>query len=323
MTDFSVCLPLCRVLLLASLLGWGTHAGAQQQFFKRTSTDAGFDFHYQWLDRNHAMQSVRFTLSRDALAEVPLQQTAYRPAIAQRYVYVEMLKSAREIDPRVARVNLNQRGDDIRMAVVANSNSQIAQVKQQLTQAREHAFQQYLEEHYFTEYRTPMNQPAIKPDHVRYVTENTVALIPLSQAFYEQIDRQSDARVYMNLMLGWLQSIPYDTLEDRADSHGAGFSPPFTLLSQNLGDCDSKAVLAAAIVRAFLPSTPMVLVLLDQHALLGIATAPVAGDTTLRHNNREFVLFDPTGPAQLPFGQVSPATVMAVRNQRYVLEEID
>ncbi|MCU7553018.1 hypothetical protein OCL06_00240 [Alteromonas sp. ASW11-19] len=308
--------------MLICLLGWGSDAGARQQFFERTTTDTGFGFHYQWVDRNNAMQSVRFTLAREALADVPLQQTAYRPAIAQRYVYVEMLKSAREIDPRVARVNLSQRGNDIQMAVVAGNNNQITQVKQQLTRARELAFDEYLDEHYFTEYRTPMNQPAIKPDHVRYVSENTMALIPLSQAFYEKVDQQSDARNYMNLMLGWLQSIPYDTLEDRADSHGAGFSPPFTLLSQNLGDCDSKAVLAASIVRAFLPSTPMVLVLLDQHALLGLAIAPVAGDTTLKHNNRDFVLFDPTGPAQLPFGQVSPDTVMAVRNQRYVLEAI-
>lgn len=295
---------------------------AQQRLFKRANTAAQYQFQYVWFDRQGQEKTIEFALERETLADIPLQQTAYRTAIAQRYVVVEMTKAARDIDPRVARVSIKQRGDDIEIGVRATSDAVIQDVHAQLSEAKDDAFDRYLNEHYYTEYQTPLNEEAIKPDHVRYIHESTMALIPLSQAFYDQLQQNSDARSYMNLLLGWVQNIPYDTLEDRSESHGSGFSPPFSLLSQNKGDCDSKAVLTASVVRAFLPSTPMVLVLLEEHALLGIALPPRAGDRTIRQNNTTYVLFDPTGPALLPFGKVSPDTNMAIANRRYTLETI-
>ena len=106
------------------------------------------------------------------------------------------------------------------------------------------------------------NQRAVKPDHRRYIDETAKALVPVSQAFYEKINTSADARAYFSLLLGWVQSIPYDTLEDRVASSGAGFAPPMGLLLQNKGDCDSKAVLTSALVRAFLPNTEMIMVFL-------------------------------------------------------------
>jgi hypothetical protein len=163
----------------------------------------------------------------------------------------------------------------------------------------------------------------VKPDHRRYIDETAKALVPVSQAFYEKINTSADARAYFSLLLGWVQSIPYDTLEDRVASSGAGFAPPMGLLLQNKGDCDSKAVLTSALVRAFLPNTEMIMVFLPRHALLGVAITPIAGDETLEVEGKTFVLYDPTGPALLPFGHVSTSTKQFIDTGRYQVEAIN
>ncbi len=174
---------LLRLGLLATgalMLSFTT--AAQQRLFKRLSTDTHYQFEYVWLDEQGEQQAIQFALARDTLQDIPLQQTNYRPDIAQRYVAVEMTKAARDIDPRVARVNIQQRGDEIQIGVRAASDAIIADVQEQLSSAKTTAFNNYLDKHYYTEYLTPLKQQAIKPDHVRYVRESTMALIPLSQA---------------------------------------------------------------------------------------------------------------------------------------------
>ena len=92
---------------------------------------------------------------------------------------------------------------------------------------------------------------------------------------------------------------------------------------QNLGDCDSKAVLASSMVRAFLPSTKMIMVFLPNHALLGIALTPIEDDKTIEHEGNTYVLYDPTGPALIPFGQVSEDTERYIVTGRYQVEVVE
>jgi len=148
-------------------------------------------------------------------------------------------------------------------------------------------------------------------------------LVSVSQAFYEKVASESDSRAYFFLILSWLQSIPYDTLEDRVVSNGSGYAPPLSVLMQNLGDCDSKAVLASSMVRAFLPTTKMIVLYLPNHALLGIALTPMADDRTIEHDGDVYVLYDPTGPALIPFGQVSEDTERNIVTGRYQVEVVE
>ena len=167
------------------------------------------------------------------------------------------------------------------------------------------------------------NQKGIKPDHARDILETTEALIPASQAFYEKLVGNEDARAYLNILLGWVQSIPYDPLNDRLSSNGAGFAPPMGLLLQNKGDCDSKAVLTSALVRAFLPDTSMIMVFLPNHALLGVAIKPQAHEETLSVDDETYVLYEPTGPALIPFGKVSETTKRQLLTGRYTTEAVN
>lgn len=296
---------------------------AQQQHFTQSRDNAGQQFSYRWQDRAQQPQEISFTLPAASLNALTTTQPSYRKAIAQRYIWVQMMEAAKEIDPRQARVDIRPRGDDILLQVRSADEATYDKVYRSLQQAQQTAYTEYLQKHYYTRFVTPYREQAVKPDHIRYIQESIEPLIPLSQAFYEQLSEQSDAREYLNLLLGWVQSIPYDALEDRTQTNGAGFSPPLALLTQNKGDCDSKAVLTAAAVRAFLPATPMVLILLREHAVLGLALTPVAGETTIAVDGTRYMVFDPTGPALQPFGQVSAETRRELASGLFVTETID
>ena len=295
---------------------------AEQLNFKKSRLDEGQRFEYKWLDSEGTSRHIAFTLDNSKLSTAPTEQKNYRPELAMRYVTVELLKVARQFDPRDANVKIRQQGDTVLTNVKARSEEKLKVIQGQLAQAKDQAYDDYLDKHYFTRYRTFFNEEAIKPDHVRYMKEMTESLIPLSQAFYEQVNTQADAREYFNLLLSWVQSIPYDALDNRAQSNGSGFAPPIQLLNENRGDCDSKSVLIASIARAFLPDTAMVLVLLPEHALLGIALSPKKGEETLKADGKTYVLMEPTGPALLKFGEVAESSAKDIAKGLYTLEEI-
>lgn len=304
------------------LLVFSRCPNAGQLAFDRNDTGEAYQFSYQWTDAGMAVNDVAFSLDKAKVDALPLTQPNFRPELAQRYITVELLKLARTYDPRTARIDVRQQKDQVLINVRSRSEDTAKQVLNVFEEAREDAYSQYLQEHYFTRYITPMNQKAVKPDHSRYVTENIDALIPLSQAFYDKVSKYSDAREYLNLLLSWVQSIPYDTLEDRSESNGSGFAPPFELLSKNRGDCDSKTVLTAALARAFLPTTDMAIVFLREHALLAIALPPLAGETTINAAGITYVLLEPTGPALFPFGKVADESLRDISNMQYTIELI-
>jgi len=296
---------------------------AEQLSFKKTSSDDGVTLSYVWLDAENTRQSISFTLPQDAMKEAPSRQANYKPHIAQRYITVALTKEAQRVDPKEAKVEITPKEGAIDISVAGTNEENVSEVFKNLKAIEQQEYTNYLQDHYFTRFTTLFNQKAVKPDHIRYVAESVKPLISASQAFYEKVKSASNSRAYFSLMLSWLQSIPYDTLEDRVVSNGSGFAPPVTLLTQNLGDCDSKAVLASSMVRAFLPSTKMLIVFLPNHALLGVALTPNADDRTIEHNGETYVLYDPTGPALIPFGQVSEDTERHLVTGRYQVEEVE
>lgn len=317
-----------RVLLvglywLSVGLFFSTTAGAEQLKFKKAQSESGVLFSYEWLDMDSTRQSISFELPHTAIKAAPTQQANYRPKIAQRYVTVALMEEAKKINPKEARVKIIPKRDSIDIQVKGANEDKVEAILSNLKAVQREAYNAYLDEHYFTRFTTLFNQKAIKPDHTRYAAESVKPLVAASQAFYEKVNAQSDSRAYFSLILSWLQSIPYDTLEDRVVSNGSGYAPPINVLMQNVGDCDSKAVLASSMVRAFLPSTKMIMVFLPNHALLGIALPPMVDDRTIVHDGETYVLYDPTGPALIPFGQVSEDTERYIVTGRYQVEAVD
>lgn len=305
-----------------ALLLLGFAAQAEQLAFTSETKANLRQFHYRWTDVNNQPHDISFSLDETLLAASPQMQKNYRPALAMRYVTVKLLEEARQEDPKDVNIQIRQQGESVAISVQGRSESKIDAVQRHLREVKETAFDAYLHQHYYTRYRNSFNQALIKPDHTRYIHETTKTLIPLSQAFYEEIHERSDAREYLNLLLGWIQNIPYDPILNRRESNGSGFAPPAQLLLENKGDCDSKSVLTAAITRAFLPDIPMVLILLPEHALLGIALAPRNDEETLTADGETYVLLEPTGPGLFKFGQVADSTALALAQGMYTIEPI-
>ena len=317
--------PLRYTCMLCFLLlqGVAPPALAEQLNFQKTQKGDATDYYYRWLDADNEVQEIRFRLPHTAFKAAPTLQPNYKPSLAQRFVTVALVKKAKTYDPKDARIAIKNDNQRINIEVRSQSETRADVILEELQAEQVRAFNAYLEQNYYVRFTTIFNQGAVKPDHLRYVEETSKALVPVSQAFYEKIRQDADARDYFDLLLGWIQSIPYDTLEDRVASNGSGFAPPVGLLNQNLGDCDSKAVLTSALVRAFLPTTDMAMVFLPNHALLAVALTPLIDDSTIQIDGRDFVLYDPTGPALLPFGQVSESTQRYLQTGRYQIEVID
>ncbi|MFC3094299.1 hypothetical protein DRW07_14570 [Alteromonas sediminis] len=297
-------------------------APSEQVTFSRTIENGDVQFNYQWHDHQNNAQSIAFSLTAENMNQLPNQQANYRPRMAMRYVTTELLKHAKTVDPRQARISIRQMGEEIDVGVRSQDARLVSQLRAEFMDKKEQAFAKYLYDHYYMSFKTSYGQDAIKPDHARYVQVYTEALIPASQAFYEKLGQGTDARDYINLLLSWIQSIPYSELSNRSESNGSGFSPPVELLNANRGDCDSKSVLAAAMIRAFLPTVPIRLVLLPKHALLGVAISQANGDEIINENGLQLVLMEPTGPAPFAFGEISETSRADIARDLYVLEEV-
>lgn len=307
------------ILLLVTLCN---PSHAEQTHYQRKSVGSDASYEYRWIDHDGKAREISFTLPADTLQSLPQQQLNYQPGLAMREVEIALLKAAQQIDPRVARFSLIKRHDSLSFTLSGKDEKQLDELSESLKETQKDTMDSYLEARYYQHYKTPLQQKAVKPNHVRYIEESVIPLIPAAQSLYDIVDEQSNARSYLNLLLSWAQAIPYDTLENRISSNGSGFSPPLAILNQNKGDCDSKAVLAAALIRAFLPNNPMKLVLLHDHALLAISMTPLMTDETIKADGLPFILLDPTGPGQLKLGEISKSTRQGLASRNYTLETI-
>lgn len=110
-----------------------------------------------------------------------------------------------------------------------------------------------------------------------------------------------DLRGQFNSYLGFLQAIPYNSLEESTDF---GVLTPAAMLTQNRGDCETKQVALAAFIKSGHPQLGVILVGTGNHMILGALIAAEPGDSVFRYKGRDYVLMDATGPARSPVGAV-------------------
>ena len=306
-------------ILLSITLGFATQA--KQISFTKTEQNDALSFYYQWLDDQRTRDLV-FSLPKQSVSKELQGQKSYKPAVALRHIYVNMMKHAQTIDPKEARIDIKQQGKGIQVKVVSRSQQMIEKWQKLMDARQEMAFNQYLAENHFVLFENHLGQSGVIPDHIRYINENRNLVLPVAQALYEQLLEGSDTRDYLNLLLSWVQSIPYDTLEDRLVSNGSGFFTPLEVLINNLGDCDSKTTLTAALLRSLLPNLSMVIVYLPEHAMLAVNLGQRTDERNIIVRGAPHVLLDPTGPAQLKLGKISDKSAIAIANGRYSISVI-
>lgn len=295
-------------------------AQGEQLAFNKTRNAGQVEFHYQWSDAFSQQQSLVFALPQEDLASKRQRLVDYRPHIAQQYVYVALMREAQQIDPREARVELRRIGRELKISVSSRSESRLRQWRETMKVKQQEAFDQYLYENYYTRFTNHLNQEGVKPDHVRYMQESLPTLTPIAQAIYDKLTPGSESRDYVNLLISWVQSIPYDELENRLRTHGAGYLPPMEVINQNLGDCDSKSTLSAGLMRSLLPSLRMVLVLLPGHALLGANLPHRTDEAYITYEGTDYLLMEPTGPRIMKIGEIADSSRADLAAGMYAVE---
>jgi hypothetical protein len=146
---------------------------------------------------------------------------------------------------------------------------------------------------------------ALRPDYARIARLALDDLAPAASAMRRWTQGMSRREALGHLLL-FIQSIPYDRLEDRRT--GAGFLLPALVLAENRGDCDSKAVTFAALAHLLYPDLPIALVLLPRHAYLALGLAPEPGDGALKLDRKTWTLAEAAGPGLLPIGRLAGET---------------
>lgn len=296
---------------------------AEQQAFSRTETDSQIQLNYRWLDHDQLPQELAFSLDKQEVNRQFQKLLSYQPHIAQRHVMVAMQKAAQQADPREARITIQKIGEQLSFEVRSRKRENIENWQNKLQQLQQQAFDDYLFDNYYARFTNHFGEEGVKPDHIRYARESVSTLLPAANALYAKLKDNSQARAYVNMLLSWLQTIPYNVLESRMVSDGSGYLPPTQVLVSNLGDCDSKTVVAAALLRSMLPTVKVAIIYLPNHALLGVQLAYSGKDKTLRLDGSTYLLAEPTGPALMPAGQISQRSLAAIDGGLYSFEIVN
>ncbi len=299
-----------------------TRANGQQLNFNKQMAEDEIQFNYNWLDQAQHEQQLHFALPKDLILQQSNKHTRYQPEQAKRYIYIELMKAIRAVDPKEANIHLQKLGQELQIRVRSRQPQNIEKWRHYMLDAKEKALQDYLQENHYTQFRSFQGQDAVKPDHMRYIKETLPMLVPVANAIYQQIPENSDARIYINFILGWLQAVPYDVLEDRVTSNGAGYLPPLDVIMSNRGDCDSKSTLAAALIRLLLPNVPMVMLYLPDHALLGIQLPYRDTDPIIEIDGLPYLLLEPTGPASMNVAEAASTSLQAINAGMFMAEKV-
>ena len=140
-------------------------------------------------------------------------------------------------------------------------------------------------------------------DYARIAREARSRLHPIARAFRASTEGK-DERERVADILHFFQSIPYNDLTKGHVRGFKGFSPPLEMIAQNFGDCDSKSTAMMGLLRVLDKKRSVAIFLVPKHAFLGVEMEPRPGDLFYTHQDKKYVLMEPTGPRLRPIGSL-------------------
>jgi len=303
-------------LILISLVT--NTAASKQLHFSKVEKGDTYQFNYQWLDHQNESQEMSFTLNKSVLFNSFRNFRTFKPALATQYINKSIVKHLHK-NP-IANVQINYAKNTGNITVRGTDLKAINNAEKEITALNNEYTKKHLDTNFYHHFTTYNNTQAIKPNHVKFATLSASDLKPMKPVIMEKVSIKN-IRKATNYVLAFVQSIPYSTLDFRIDSSGAGFNPPQKLLWENQGDCDSKVTLTASILRSLMPRIKMVLVYIDNHALIGIDTIAKANEITITLDGTTYLLAEPTGPALFPVGTLNHASELAITQGQYTAEK--
>lgn len=308
--------------LSALTLALSFGAAAEQLSFKKKLVKDKYLFSYKWKNEKDVQQDLSFVLNAKNVNGDYRHFKALRPSLLHMFQVRKLKQAASQVDPKKGSVTILPRVNRVEFQIRGTDAKWMEQQSLSLEQVYEASLLDYLHQEYYTEFTGfghVTGTKIYKPDHIRFAKESVDSLKPIIDAIRAKLPR-ANARGVAVFLLSWLQSIPYDTMESRAVSNGAGFVPPIRLLSSNKGDCDSKVTLMASIMKAMFPRLRIAIVYVPGHALIGMNVSHLEEDEKLEIDGLDYTLAEPVGPALLPFAQVSEQSLKFIASGNYQIE---
>lgn len=294
---------------------------AQQSNFSKASKSLNTEFNYNWRHQDSEYQ-LSFIIDTATLYAMPPSPPNYNLKVFQEKVYLEVMHAASKIDAKIANIDIKKNSTGLSFNVRSRFPNKAQIVLDELKIVHDKAQETYWNDNFFIKYSSTTGADIIRHDHAKYTSLSSNSLYPIVEAIRNMQTNPQDMREFIHIALAWIQSIPYNKLEDRLSSNGSGFVSPRDLLIQNQGDCDSKSTLMAALLKAYNQHLDLQMVYLPKHALLAINIRAKDDEMTIRSQGEEYILLEPTGPAQLSLGKVADTTKRSLQNHQFTLTSL-
>jgi hypothetical protein len=308
---------LINILSCALLISFSVNA--EQVLFSKKERDTDYKFDYQWLDQQGDAQSLSFILDKQAIFDRFRSFKSFKAGMAKISVNNALQKKLRTERIKGVIIDFSKNSSDDEIKIRGRDSQAVNAAYAKIYQLKQSLMAGYLADNFYQQFTTHDQINAVKPDHARFANISSADLRSIKPSILEKFSIKNIRRV-TNFVLGFVQSIPYSTLESRVTASGAGFNPPLKLLWENQGDCDSKVTLTASILRTLMPRIKMVLVFIDNHALIGIEIPAQPDDLTITLNGASYILAEPTGPGLFNLGKIATESELAIGNGHYITE---
>ncbi|MGM0525059.1 MAG: hypothetical protein ACQEQ8_02585 [Pseudomonadota bacterium] len=299
---------------------------AQQSSFNKTKQDGQLSFDYQWQDTNGQQQQLKFSVDSAEFLSSLERFRNYNLERANRELAHQLNRYIKQQQWRGVEVQLSPRQKNIRIRLKNARNQQqqrdFERQEKRLRDYYQQQWQHYLDANNYQYIKLPPGETGIIPDAASIAKQQQSLFKSLIAQVGETL-RDNSRQSYTNFVGQFIQSIPYNELEDDINSRGDGFTPPNQLIYYNRGDCDSKSALMAAILRPIIPQAKMAIVYLPGHALFAVGMNASDADKTITVDGSTLVLMEVAGPALMPAGEIADSSAFYIDNGQYTVVEVN
>lgn len=311
-----------RYWFISMLLMSGTAMGQTPLALNKMTTETSYEYQYEWVDRKDVKQTLSFALDRALVNSNYRHFKALRPSLLKMHGTRQLKLAIAQLDPKKGRVTLIPRHNTIDFKIQSTDPKWIQLTSNKLQAIYDSTLSTVLKDNYYTEFdgfHQRGGTQFFRPDHRRFAEESLDSLTPIVGAINQKMPN-AGARQVANFLLGWIQSIPYNTMESRIESNGAGFLPPLKVLDRNQGDCDSKVTLMAAIMKKMFPNLRMAIIYIPKHAVLGLNISHLQQDYRVTIDGLDYTIAEPVGPALIPLADAADSSKRYLESNNYKYE---
>ncbi len=301
---------LASAALAALMILCGAEAEAQQLDFKRVSRSGDELLSYRWKAADKHEYTAAFTLTREAIKEAEASFHEFSMDAMWRTLELDLRDEVEKFG-NGASINIIRNIDGLHWTIHTRDQKAADLLSQRVSERRERAQRAYLK----TYLRRMVSEHRVVVDYSAAAGAMQGPLRAVASTLGDLPGMANDDRDRIGLALGFFEQIPYVVLEDK-QRRGGDFLPGPALLAQNRGDCDSKAVALAAVLKTFTRSRKFAVVTMPGHAILAADIPPQEGDWTVRSGGRQYVALEVSGPAMAPIGNVGNLTAKYLRQRR-------